>query len=75
MLMDAAYANPTVATNVIFDDGDGNPDGDGAYHKSAGLNPHDAIHKSTTTSPITKIRVVKGATRCAPTFIFFLLTG
>lgn len=41
MLMDGAYATPTVAEGVILDDGDGNPDGDGAYRKSAGLNPHE----------------------------------
>jgi hypothetical protein len=40
MLMDGAYATPTVSENVILDDGDGNPNGDGAYQKSAGLNPH-----------------------------------
>ncbi len=40
MLMDGAYATPTVATGVILDDGDGNPAGDGAYRKSAGLQPH-----------------------------------
>ncbi|MFP6615940.1 MAG: metallophosphoesterase, partial [Candidatus Hydrogenedentota bacterium] len=41
MLMDGAYSTPTVAAGVILDDGDGNPDGDGAYRKSAGLNPHE----------------------------------
>ena len=41
MLMDGAYATPTVAEGVILDDGDGNPTGDGAYRKSAGLNPHE----------------------------------
>jgi Calcineurin-like phosphoesterase len=40
MLMDGAYATPTVAENVILDDGDGDPRGDGAYRKSAGLNPN-----------------------------------
>ena len=29
MLMDGAYATPTVANNVILDDGDGDPNGDG----------------------------------------------
>jgi acid phosphatase type 7 len=38
MLMDGAYgATNTVAENVIFDDGDGDPDGDGAYRKSKGI--------------------------------------
>ena len=41
MLMDGAYATPTVAENVVLDDGDGNPAGDGAYHKGAGLNPNE----------------------------------
>jgi hypothetical protein len=41
MLMDGAYATPTTAEGVIFDDGDGDPGGDGAYRKSAGLNPHN----------------------------------
>ncbi|MBI3836861.1 MAG: metallophosphoesterase family protein [Planctomycetia bacterium] len=41
MLMNRAYATPTVAENVILDDGDGNPEGDGAYRKSAGLNPNE----------------------------------
>jgi len=41
MLVDGAYDTPTTAKGVILDDGDGDPDGDGAYHKSAGLNPHE----------------------------------
>lgn len=41
MLMDGAYVTPTVAEGVILDDGDGDPNGDGAYRKSAGLNPHE----------------------------------
>ena len=41
MLIDGAYATPTVAENVVLDDGDGNPDGDGAYHKSEGLHPNE----------------------------------
>jgi acid phosphatase type 7 len=41
MLMDGAYATPTVAEGVILDDGDGDPKGDGAYKKSEGLNPHN----------------------------------
>ncbi len=41
MLMDGAYATPTVAENVILDDGDGDPSGDGAYKKSTGLNPNE----------------------------------
>jgi len=41
MLMDGAYATPIVAKNVILDDGDGDPKGDGAYKKSAGRHPHE----------------------------------
>ena len=41
MLVDGAYATPTVAENVILDDGDGDPAGDGAYKKSAGLHPNE----------------------------------
>jgi acid phosphatase type 7 len=41
MLMDGAYATPTVAENVILDDGDGDPTGNGAYRKSAGIHPNE----------------------------------
>ncbi len=41
MLMDGAYSTPTTADGVILDDGDGDPNGDGAYRKSAGLTPHN----------------------------------
>jgi len=40
MLMDGAYATPTIAENVILDDGDGDPNGDGPYQKSAGIHPN-----------------------------------
>jgi acid phosphatase type 7 len=40
MLIDGAYATPTVAENVVLDDGDGDPQGDGAYRKSEGIQPH-----------------------------------
>jgi acid phosphatase type 7 len=40
MLMDGAYATNIVADNVILDDGDGDPKGDGAYRKSEGIHPH-----------------------------------
>jgi hypothetical protein len=40
MLIDGAYATPTVSENVVLDDGDGHPEGDGAYRKSAGIHPH-----------------------------------
>jgi hypothetical protein len=41
MLMDGAYATPTIAPGVILDDGDGDPAGNGGYRKSAGLRPHE----------------------------------
>ena len=41
MLIDGAYATPTVAEGVVVDDGDGHPQGDGPYRKSEGLNPHE----------------------------------
>jgi hypothetical protein len=40
MLMDGAYATPTVSENIILDDGDGDPGGDGPYRKSAGVHAH-----------------------------------
>ncbi len=50
MLVDGAYATPTTALKdpvskqfVVLDDGDGNPDRDGAYRKSAGINEHEGI--------------------------------
>ena len=39
--IDGAYATPTTAEGVVLDDGDGRPDGDGPYRKSAGLTPHN----------------------------------
>jgi hypothetical protein len=41
MLMDGAYATNTVAENVILDDGDGDPAGDGPYRKRAGIHAHE----------------------------------
>jgi hypothetical protein len=48
MLMDGAYATPTVAENVILDDGDGDPDGDGAYRKSKGIHAHEGTVQVVT---------------------------
>ena len=56
MLMDGAYATPTVSENIILNDGDGSPAGGGAYRKSAGLRPNEgtiqivAGHGGTTLS-------------------------
>lgn len=41
MLVDGAYATPTVIDGVVLDDGDGDPAGDGAYRKSEHLNPNE----------------------------------
>lgn len=41
MLVDGAYATPMRAENNVLNDGDGDPNGDGPYRKSAGLNPHE----------------------------------
>jgi len=41
MLIDGVYgATNSVAENNVLDDGDGDPDGDGAYRKSEGIHPH-----------------------------------
>ena len=40
-LLDGAYDTPTVDLSHIVDGGDGRLDGDGAYRKAAGLNPHE----------------------------------
>ncbi|MGJ8696740.1 MAG: metallophosphoesterase [Verrucomicrobiaceae bacterium] len=70
MLIDGAYDTPTVADGVVLDDGDGDPEGDGAYRKSEGLNPHNGVvqivagHGGTGvrrkgTSPIMKRIIVE----------------
>jgi hypothetical protein len=41
MLIDGAYATPSVSENVVLDDGDGDPQSDGAYRKSQGIHPHE----------------------------------
>ena len=41
MLIDGAYATPTTVENVVLDDGDGDPAGDGAYRKSPAMNPNE----------------------------------
>ena len=41
MLIDRAYHTPTTARGVVFDDGDGNPSGDGPYRKSGIVTPHN----------------------------------
>ena len=41
MLIAGAYHTPTHNHGVVLDDGDGNPQGHGAYHKSEGLTPRN----------------------------------
>lgn len=41
MLIDGAYQTPTTAEGVVLDDGDGDPEGDGAYRKSGQVTPHN----------------------------------
>jgi hypothetical protein len=42
MLIDGVYNSTNmVAENNVLDDGDGDPDGDGAYQKSVGIHPHE----------------------------------
>jgi hypothetical protein len=49
MLTDGAYStNATVSENVILDDGDGDPNGDGPYRKSAGLHAHEGTVQVVT---------------------------
>ncbi len=48
MLMDGAYGTPTVSDNVILDDGDGDPEGDGAYRKSKGIHAHEGTVQVVT---------------------------
>ena len=71
MLMDGAYStNATVAESFILDDGDGDPSGDGAYRKGAGLRPHEgtvqvvAGHSGASlgrvgTSPVMRRTIVE----------------
>ncbi|MEY2407409.1 MAG: acid phosphatase type 7 [Verrucomicrobiota bacterium] len=70
MLMDGAYATPTVAEGVIYDDREGDPKKDGPYRKSAGITPNSgaiqivAGHGGTTlgrkgTMPVMRKIVVE----------------
>src|SRR4051812_37399803 len=70
MLIDGAYDTPTVAENAVLDDHDGNPTGDGPYHKTAGIHPNQgdvqvvAGHGGTTlrrkgTVPIMWTNIVE----------------
>jgi hypothetical protein len=48
MLMDGNYTTNLVAEHVILDDGDGDPNGDGAYRKSEGIHPHEGTVQVVT---------------------------
>ncbi|MEM7384643.1 MAG: metallophosphoesterase, partial [Verrucomicrobiota bacterium] len=43
MLLNGAYQTPSTVQGVVFDDGDGDPEGDGAYVKSAGRSAHSGL--------------------------------
>jgi hypothetical protein len=58
MLIDGAYATPTTAEGVVLDDGDGDPNGDGSYRKSAEPYPHEG-----TVAVVTGHGGVAGAYR------------
>lgn len=55
MLIDGAYATPTIAEGVILDDGDGDPNGDGPYIKSQGLVPHNGTVQVVSGHGGTKV--------------------
>ncbi|MEJ6719292.1 MAG: metallophosphoesterase family protein [Akkermansiaceae bacterium] len=48
MLIDGAYDTPSIAKGVILDDRDGDPNGEGPYKKSQGLNPNNGTVSVTT---------------------------
>ena len=48
MLIDGAYHTPSIIDGVVLDDGDGDPQGDGPYKKSAGLKPHQGTVQVVT---------------------------
>ncbi len=48
MLIDGAYHTPSIPDGVILDDKDGDPNGDGPYKKSEGLNPNNGTISITT---------------------------
>jgi hypothetical protein len=58
MLIDGAHSTPTVAANFVLDDGDGDPKGDGAYTKSAGLNPNEGFVAVVTGNAGTTLKRV-----------------
>lgn len=43
MLIDGAHQTPSTAHDVVIDDGDGDPRGDGAYKKSAGMRSREGF--------------------------------
>ena len=56
MLIDGAYGSTnTVAENFVFDDGDGDPAGDGAYRKSKGIYPHEGTVQIVTGNAGAKL--------------------
>lgn len=56
MLIDGAYSTPTTAKGVVINDGDGDAKGDGAYTKSAGLNPNEGMVSIVTGNAGTTLK-------------------
>ncbi len=56
MLIDKAYDTPTTAKGVVLDDRDGDPDVDGPYKKSAGINPHEGDINIVTGNGGTRLK-------------------
>jgi hypothetical protein len=55
MLVNRAYDTPTIADGRVLDDGDGDPQGDGPYRKSATIQPHEGIVQVVIGTGGTKI--------------------
>ncbi|MCC2683631.1 MAG: phoA 3 [Paenibacillaceae bacterium] len=55
MLVNRAYDTPTIAEGRVLDDGDGDPQGDGPYRKSATIQPHEGIVQVVIGTGGTKI--------------------
>lgn len=71
MLLDGAYDTPTTAENHVLDDKDGNPAGEGPYHKRPGAQPNDgtlqivaghggqALSRGKKPSPVMRRSIVE----------------
>ncbi len=71
MLIDGAYDTPATAPDHVYNDGDGNPSGDGAYKKSVGITANNgtivavsghggaALGKKAAPHPLMKYSIVE----------------